>query len=339
MARQTAEQFLERPPKTLAPLYVIYGAEPLGALEAADHLRLLARQAGHTEREIFTAEPGFDWQHLTAASSALSLFSEKRLLELRIPTGKPGKEGSAAIEAFCQRPPQDTVSLILLPDMDWKAKQSSWFSALQSCATEIEAMAVDRAALPRWLAGRLARQQQSANPDALNYLADRVEGNLLAAWQEVKKLALLCPPGEITMATLEAAIADVSRFSLAELTAAIHVDAAHDKAGRIQRVLDGLNAEGEPLPLVLWVLTNELRAVMRAKGLTRAGRPPHASRAREIEASARQHTAASLMRLNLQAAKIDRMIKGLDSNAPWDAFSFLACGLAGVKSPLARHAL
>lgn len=339
MPRLTAEQFLERAPKTLAPLYVIYGSEPLGALEAADLTRDIARKTGYVEREVFTAEPGFDWQRLLAAGNALSLFATQRLLELRIPTGKPGKEGSAAIETFCQHLPEDTVTLVLLPEMDWQAKQAKWFAALESAATLIEAMPVERPELPRWLAGRLARQQQSANPEALAYLADRVEGNLLAALQEVKKMALLCPPGEITLATLEASVADVSRFNPFQLVSAIHDEEGNDKAARIQRMLDGLNAEGEPAPLVLWVLANEIRTLMRVKGLTKAGRPPSPGKARELERSARKHSAMSLTRLNLQAAKIDRMIKGLDQNEPWDALSFLACGLAGLKSPLARATL
>lgn len=339
MARMTAEQFLERAPKVLAPLYVIHGAEPLGALEAADLAREIARKTGYVEREVFTVEKGFDWQQLLAASNALSLFASKRLLELRVPTGKPGKEGGAAIEQYCQHLPDDTVTLILLPEMDWQAKKVKWFGALEATATMIEAMPVDRAELPRWLAGRLARQQQSANPEALAYLSDRVEGNLLAALQEVKKLALLCPPGEINLATLEASVADVSRFNPFQLVSAIHDDVGSDKASRIQRMLDGLNAEGEPAPLVLWVLANEIRTLMRVKGLTSAGRPPSPNKARELDRTARKHTATNLMRLNLQAAKIDRMIKGLDTNDPWDALSLLACGLAGLKSPLARATL
>ena len=338
--RLTAEQFLERPPKILSPLYVIHGAEPLASLEAADSLRDIARKTGYVEREVFSAEPGFDWGRLIGASNALSLFATQRLIEVRIATGKPGKEGSAAIESYCQRLPDDTITLFLLPEMDWQGKQTKWFSALEAAATLIEAMPIDRQHLPRWLAQRLSRQHQSANAGALEFLADRVEGNLLAAQQEIKKLGLLCPPGEISLKVLEDNVTNVSRFNPFQLVAAMYeqsdaganADAA--KAARLFRMLDGMKAEGEAPPLILWVLTNELRMLMRLRGFTRGGRPPHPSKARELERISRKHNQASLTALNLQAAKVDRMIKGLDNNDPWDALAQLACGIGGVRAPM-----
>ena len=218
--------------------------------------------------------------------------------------------------------------------MDWQGKQTKWFIALEAAATMIEAMPVERAHLPRWLGARLARQDQRANEGALEYLADRVEGNLLAAQQEIKKLALLCPPGEITLAVLEESVANVSRFNPFQLVSAIHDGADKDKAARISRMLDGLNAEGEAPPLILWVLANELRSLMRVRGTTKAGRAPHPGKARELERTARRHTPDSLAKLNLLAAKVDRMIKGLDNNNPWDALFQLACGIAGVRAGL-----
>ncbi|MCY7387131.1 MAG: DNA polymerase III subunit delta [Burkholderiales bacterium] len=324
--RVTAEQFLERPPKSLDGLYVIHGAEPLAALEAADALREQVRAAGYTEREVFTAESGFDWSRLRSAGNELSLFATQRLLELRIPTGKPGKEGSDAITQYCERLPDDTVTLVLVPEIDWQGKQTKWFMALEGAATMIEAAPVDRSRLPQWLKGRLARQQQSVDADGLEFLADRVEGNLLAAQQEIKKLALLCPPGDISLVVLEESVANVSRFNPFQLVAAIN----EGDVARIQRMLDGLKAEGEAPPLVLWVLTNEIRMLARVRGVTRSGRPPHPSKAREMERVARRHSAKSIYALLLQAAEIDRMIKGLSQRDPWDALSTLAAGLAGT---------
>ena len=331
--RLTAEQFLERPPKSLSALYVLYGAEPLAALEAADSLREQVRAAGYIEREVFTAETSFDWSKLTSAGSELSLFATQRLLELRIPSGKPGREGGAAIEQFCTRLPADTITMVTLPDMDWQGKQTKWFVALEAVAVMIEGTPVDRARLPQWLKGRLARQQQSADSEALEWMADRVEGNLLAARQELRKLALLCPPGEISLALLEDSVVNVSRFNPFQLVSAIH-DAANDGAekggiARIQRMLDGLKAEGEALPLILWVVTNEIRLLARVRGVTRSGRPPHPGKLRELERIARRHTADTLLALLLQAAEIDRMIKGLNPHEPWDALAELARGLAG----------
>ena len=324
--RITADQFIARPPTPLTNLYAIHGAEPLAALEAADALRGLARKTGYVEREVFNVQTGFDWGQLRSAGSALSLFATQRLLELRIPTGKPGKEGSDAITAYCERLPVDTITLVLLPEIDWQGKQTKWFMALEAAATVIEAVPVDRLSLPQWLKARLARQQQSVNEKGLEFLADRVEGNLLAAQQEVKKLALLCPPGEISFEVVEDSVANVSRFNPFQLVSAIHVG----DLVRIQRMLDGLRAEGEAPPLILWVLTNEIRMLARVLGVTRSGRPPHPSKAREMERIARRHNSKSIYVLLLQAADIDRMIKGLNQNEPWDALSALACCLAGT---------
>ena len=274
---------------------------------------------------MFTAQAGFDWGLLRSAGNALSLFATQRLLEVRIPTGKPGKDGSDAITQYCERLPEDTVTLVLLPEIDWQGKQTKWFMALEAAATMIEAAPIDRSRLPQWLKARLARQQQSVDEEGLEFLADRVEGNLLAAQQEIKKLALLCPPGEISLKVLEDSVANVSRFNPFQLVAAIHVG----DIARIQRMLDGLKAEGEAPPLILWVLTNEIRMLARVRGVTRSGRPPHPSKARELERIARRHSTHSIYALLLQAAKIDRMIKGLNQRDPWDALSMLACGLAG----------
>jgi DNA polymerase-3 subunit delta len=326
LMRLTAEQIINHPPSSPAKLYAIHGAEPLAALEAADVLRVLAKKAGYIEREVFTAQSGFDWNLLLSAGNAPSLFAVQRLLELRIPTGKPGKDGSDAIVTYCQRLPDDTVTLVLLPEIEWSGKQTKWFEALQAAATMIESAPIERSRLPQWLKARLARQGQTVTDDGLEFLADRVEGNLLAAQQELQKLALLCPGGEIPLDLLEESVANVSRFNPFQLVTAIH----EGNAVRIQRMLDGLRAEGEAPTLILWVLANEIRMLARVRGVTRAGRPPHPSKARELERTARRHSASSIRALLLQAAEIDRMIKGLNPNDPWDAFCALAGGLAGT---------
>jgi DNA polymerase III subunit delta len=325
--RQTAEQFLANPPKSLAPLYAIYGEEPLGALEASDALRELAKSHGYIEREVFTAETGFDWSRLASAGNALSLFATQRAIELRIPTGKPGKEGSAAIEAYCQRLPDDTITLITMPDMDWQGKQTKWFLALESAATMIESMPVTRENLPRWLAARLSRLQLSANTEALEFLADCIEGNLLAAKQEIEKLALIYPKGEVTLTMMTDSVANVSRYSTVSLLAAIY---AGDTA-RIARTLDGLKAENEPTVLILWMLTNELRQLLRAVGVTQSGRAAFGGKVRDIEKLSKKHSAGSLVRLNKQAAQIDRMIKGVNSHDVWDALLQFSCEMGGAR--------
>jgi len=330
--RQTAEQFLVNPPTSLAPLYAIYGEEPLGALEASDALRDLAKANGYIEREVFTAEVGFDWSRLAAAGNALSLFATQRMIELRIPTGKPGKEGSAAIEAYCQRLPDDTITLITMPEIDWQGKQTKWFLALESAATMVESMPVAREQLPRWLAARLKRLQLTANPEALEFLADCSEGNLLAAKQEVEKLALLYPAGEVSLSMMTDSVANVSRYSTVSLLAAIY---AGDSA-RIARTLDGLKAENEPTVLILWVLTNELRQLLRAAGVTQSGRVGFGNKVRDVEKLSKKHSAGSLVRLNKQAAQIDRMIKGVNGHDVWDALLQFSCEMGGTRLGLGR---
>src|SRR5258708_29051393 len=242
----------------LDALYVIHGAEALLALEASDRIRGAARRAGYTEREVFFAEPGADWNRLGAAAANLSLFASKRLIEIRIPTGKPGAEGGRAIEAWCAKLPQDTVTLVLLPELEWQQLKTQWFTRLEAAGSVVEAKPISRDELPDWLAERLSRQGQRAAVETLEWLAERVEGNLLAARQEVEKLALLLPPGEIALQAIRDAVTDVSRFERDTLVEAIH----DGDVSRIARALASLRAEDEPLPLPLWTLTQELRLLI-----------------------------------------------------------------------------
>ena len=311
--------------KGVAPLYAVHGAETLLALEAADRIREAARREGCGEREVFFAEPGADWGRFAAASANLSLFASKRLVELRIPGGKPGAEGGRAIEAYCARLPDDVVTLVALPELDWQQQKSKWFDALERAGVLIEAKAVSRDELPEWLAERLARQQQRASVETLEWLAERVEGNLLAARQEVEKLALLLPAGEVTLEAIRDAVTDVSRFERDTLLDAIH---AAD-AGRVVRALACLEAEGEPLPLLLWTLAEELRFMMAFAANQRPRRFLPPDRLGALQRSARRHDAASLGRELLRAHRIDRMIKGVETGDPWDSMVELALGIAG----------
>jgi DNA polymerase-3 subunit delta len=311
--------------KGLAPLYVVHGPEALLALEAADRIRESARRDGATEREIFFAEPGADWNRFGASAANLSLFASKRLMELRIPTGKPGADGGKAIEAYCARLPDDAVTLVSLPQLDWQQQKTKWFEALERTGVMVEARAVTRDELPEWLAERLSRQGQKASVETLEWLADRVEGNLLAARQEVEKLALLLPQGEISLAAIRDAVTDVSRFERDTLIDAIH---AGDGA-RIARVVASLEAEGEPLPLLLWTLTEELRFMMALAANQRPRRFLPPERVAALQKTARRHDAGSFDRELLRAHRIDRMIKGVETGDAWDSVVDLALGLAG----------
>lgn len=320
-----ADHFLAKPPKQLAPLYIVHGAEPLLVLEAAEKIRQIAAATGFADREVHTVEPGFDWNALLVAGNSLSLFAAQRLMEIRIPTGKPGVEGSKALEAFCQRLPDDTLVLVVLPEIDWQGQKAKWFQALEAAGTMIEGRAIERAELPTFLAARLRHQNQSASHEALEFLADQTEGNLLAAVQEVRKLALLAPPGEVTLETMQDCVLDVSRFHIGQLADAVH----EGDPIRMQRIVDGLKAEGEPLPLILWQLANECRLMMRARGLTKGGRPLHHSQEARFARTLKRHTPASLNAALDQAAKVDRMVKGLDGGDPWLGVLQLAVLLSG----------
>jgi DNA polymerase-3 subunit delta len=217
------------------------------------------------------------------------------------------------------------VSLVLLPELDWQQLKTKWFEAIDRAGVVVEAKPVTRDELPDWLAQRLARQSQRASVETLEWLADRVEGNLLAAKQEVEKLALLLPAGEITLAAIRDSVTDVARFERDTLIDAIHAD----DASRIARVVASLQAEGEPLPLLLWTLAEELRLLMAVSAGQRPRRFLPPERMERIGRTARKHSAASFDRELLRAHRIDRMIKGVETGNPWDSVVDLALGIAG----------
>ena len=227
--------------RELRLLYVVYGDDPLLVIEAADAIRAKARQQGYGEREVLTVLPSFDWNQLLAAGGNLSLFGDRKLIDLRIPTGKPGKEGGAALEEWCRHQSPDNLLLITLPELDWREEKAAWFTALVNAGVVIRLVAPTLAELPGWLAGRLRRQQQSANEESLRFIAERVEGNLLAAHQEIQKLGLLHPAGHLSGAQVREAVLNVARYDIDGLREAL---LAGDVA-RLARTLDGLMHEGE----------------------------------------------------------------------------------------------
>ena len=300
------------------------------AIEAADRIRTALRSEGYSEREVLVVEPGFKWTDLANAASSQSLFATRKLLEIRIPTGKPGTEGSTALQRFCERLPQDTVTLVQLPAMDWRAQKSSWFDALESAAVAVEARAVARKALPQWIAGRLKMQKQDADAETLTFIADRVEGNLMAAYQEVQKLALLFPPGRLAYDQVREAVLDVARYDVFDLGLAM----LEGDPLRLSRMVDGLKGEGAAPPLALWALTEEIRTIGRIVSGTSAGRPIAAlmrdARIREpahqslLQANHRRYTMAQVTDALRHAAGVDRMIKGLSKGDVWDELLQLA---------------
>ena len=322
--RISTDQLAQQLSRELKPLYAVFGAEPLLSLEATDRIRAKARAESYIEREVLTAEAGFKWTQLAMAASSQSLFASRKLLELRIPGGKPGTEGGEALQTLCAAPPADTVTLIHLPELDWRAQKTGWFEALERAGILVESKAVPRKALPQWLAGRLKAQGHDADADALAFIAERVEGNLMAAFQEVQKLALLFPPGPISFEQVRDAVLDVARFDVFNLGAAM----IEGDAVRLARMLEGLKGEGAAPLMALWSLSDEIRAIGRVLSGTASGRPlSQLWREARVWGAAHQ----SLMQQNLRrftmeqvtqglrhAAAIDRMVKGMAQGDVWD---------------------
>lgn len=286
------EQLAAHLEKPLASLYLVHGDEPLLVLEATDAIRAAARKQGFAEREVLVAGSGFRWDDLFLAAGNLSLFGEAKLIDLRIPSGKPGREGSEALQRYVKTLGPGMVTLITLPELDWQARKAAWVTALAAAGVALECNAPPPAQLPQWLADRLARQQQSAPRAALELIASHVEGNLLAAHQEIQKLSLLYPPGELELAQIEAAVMNVARYDVSDLRNALKArDTVH-----VVRTLEGLKAEDAAPPLVLWALASEARSLGARPAL-------------------------------LHAARIDRIIKGLARGDLWDEFLQLALKL------------
>jgi DNA polymerase-3 subunit delta len=323
--------------KSLAPLYVITSDEHLLALEAADKIRRTARAQGFSERDVLTVERSFKWGELLAANQELSLFGDKKLIELRIPTGKPGKDGGAALQAYVKNLSPDNLTLITLPKLDWQTAKAAWVTALQGAAVYIEIPNIERAQLPNWISLRLSMQGQSADRQSLDFIADRVEGNLLAAHQEILKLGLLHEPGKLTYEQVHDAVLNVARYDVFKLSEAMLTG---DPA-RLVRMLEGLKGEGEALPLVLWAVSEEIRTLLKLKAAMAQGRPLAAllkeyriwgPRERMMEPALRRVSLATLQDALRQAAQVDRMVKGLRAKAyagdQWDAMLQLALKVA-----------
>ena len=327
--------------KGIRSLYTLHGDEPLLVQEAADAIRAAARVQGFTERTSHTvAGAHFDWSEVLAAGGSLSLFADKQIVEVRIPSGKPGKDGSIALQqlATSAQGNDSTLTLVILPRLDKATRTGAWFMALDSFGVTLQFDPVERQMLPQWIAQRLQQQGQrvaagDVGQRTLQFFADRVEGNLLAAHQEIQKLALLYPPGELAQDQVEAAVLNVARYDVFKLSEAV----LGGQPLRVQRMLDGLQAEGEAEVLVHWAIAEDIRALKRVKDAMNAGRPlPMALRENRIwgpkerlfERILPRATDAALARLLQSAHTVDGIVKGLKQpNWPtdnWQALQRLA---------------
>jgi len=328
-------------PKGLKSLYTLHGDEALLQQEAMDVIRQTARSQGFTERSSYVVQgANFDWAEVMNAGQSMGLFGDKKIIEIRIPTGKPGKEGSAALQKIAELAQNNdaVLTLVSLPRLDKATQSSAWFAALDSFGVSIKIDPVERGALPQWIAQRLNMQNQRVQAGAegqyaLQFFADRVEGNLLAAFQEVQKLALLYPAGELSLVQIESAVMNVARYDVFKLSDAVLAG----KAERTQRMLDGLQAEGEAAVLVHWALAEDIRAMKRVVDSMNAGRPLQmalrenriwGAKEKQFERIMPNVQMSTVNKLLQAAHHVDGVVKGLKHtdwpSEPWQALHRLA---------------
>ena len=356
-----ANQLSNHLQRGLKSLYTLHGDEPLLQQEALDAIRAVARQQGFTERTSHTvAGAHFDWSEVLAAGGSLSLFADKQIVEIRIPSGKPGKDGSAALQqlAGIAQGNDSTLTIVMLPKLDKMTKSGAWFAALDSYGVTLQVEPVERAALPQWIAQRLSVQGQRVaageeGQRTLQFFADRVEGNLLAAHQEIQKLGLLFPAdgpdgGVLGFDQVESAVMNVARYDVFKLSEAV----LSGQALRVQRMLDGLQAEGEAEVLVHYTLSEDIRALKRVKDAMAQGRPlPMALREQRVwgakerlfERVLPRLSEAALAQLLQSAHLVDGIVKGLKQpdwpTSGWQALHRLAlqlCSLCAAPPASAR---
>lgn len=333
----------------LDALYVLTGDETLLVNESIDALRAIAAQQGYTERISLTLDARGDWSSIQAATHSVSLFGDRPMVTVSIPSGRPGRNGGEALQALAQsvRDGQlvDALVVICLPRLDRATQSSKWAQALMAAATVVDIAQIDRARLPRWIGERLARQGQNVSNDMLEWIADRVEGNLLAAFQEIQKLGLLYPEGELDANDVEQAVLDVARYNVFGLRDAMLAGDAR----RMLNMLKGLQAEGEALPLILWAIGDEVRTLARLSAAQAAGQLQAELRRQRVFGSREPLVRQTLNRVPAQvwpaavqhAHDIDRLIKGLPTSGrlhdPWAELARLALRVA-IGTATARPA-
>ena len=322
--------------KTLAPLYLVFGEEPLQSQEAADAIRAAACERGYDERDCLTVETGFDWGTLRQRAASRSLFAGRRLLDLRLGNAKPGDAGAKALADYAARPADDTVLLITTGKLDWQTQKSRWFAALDGAGVMVQAAPVEAGQLLGWIDRRLRNRGLNPTPEAVNLLGERVEGNLLAAAQEIEKLALLVDSRELTVEAVLAAVGDSARYSIYDW-----VDAALlGKPERVTRILDVLRGEGVEPVLVNWALHQEVRRLAILAFARDHGQALEAALAEQkVWEKRKPLMRQALQRLNLgdcrhllrACAQTDRLIKGAEAGSPWDALLGNGLRLAGLE--------
>lgn len=330
------EQLNQHCQNDLLPVYIISGDEPLLLQESSDAIRTAAKAQGFSERQVFTVEARFDWQQLQHASDTLSLFADKRLIELRLPTGKPGKDGGKALQAYCEQVPPDTVLLIVSGKLDAASQKTKWFKAVEGAGASVQVWPLNAQQLPAWIQQRFKRLGASVDGQGVELLASRVEGNLLAAQQEIDKLHLIHGQTPISADMIADSVSNSSRYNIFELADT----ALLGNAAKACKILNGLRAEGSEPTLILWAICRELRLLAQLQaGLADGERQDALFRQHRVwdkkqavyQVALKKLSPKHLKHFLILAAQLDKIIKGVAGGNIWDGLQHLCIAMAGTN--------
>lgn len=340
LSPDTLAKYLER---GLKPVYLISGDEPLQVLEAGDQIKAAALKNGYTETQLMVVDPGFDWQELLQFSESLSLFAERRLIDLRLPNASPGTAGSKALLAYSKQPPPDTLLLIRMAKLDRRSMSSAWFKSLEAVGAVIQVWPLSVIQTEEWMSKRMKTYGFVPDAEAVKLLTARVEGNLLAARQEIEKLSLICGQGRLDAAMVFEAVVDSARFNVFDLAQA----ALAGESGRAARILHVLRAEAVGTPLVLWSLTEQVREMVKlshelSRGLpmARVLQSVWQKRRPSLAKALGRHSHVQWCTLLRHCAYTDKVIKGMDKDREWEELLQLLLEIGGHAEPkpgLATH--
>ena len=324
--------------KTLYPVYLVSGDEPLQQMESLDLIRSFLREEDFSEREVLDVDAQFDWQRLLDEAANMSLFATRRIVELRLPSAKPGRQGSQVLKDYLSRPAEDTVLIVNAGKVDGSAKKSAWYKAIEQNGVVVQCWPVAIEKLAAWLQLRFKKRDMDADDEVLAYISQHVEGNLLAADQEIEKLYLLLGPGKITYADVAEAVTSQSRFSVFELVDVL----LGGNTKRAIKVVAGLKAEGVVPVVVNWALAKDIRLLAKVAQdtssvdftLKRSG--VWQSRIALFKSGLSRHNLRSFQLMLKRCAYIDAASKGLIDANVWDEIETLCVRLAGTTKSFRR---
>ncbi len=331
------DQLINHLKRGLAPIYLVYGEETLLVEEGCRAIRDAAHAAGFQERQVLTVESGFDWNALFASMQTLSLFSERRVIELRLPTGKPGEAGAKILTEIAANPPADTVLVVSCGKLEKQTREAKWVKALEGAGVAVAVYPLEAAQWPMWIRRRMEQKGLKPGPGVVDLLAHLMEGNLLACAQEIDKLAMLFGAGEVGLDDIEGNLGDNARYNVYAL-----VDASlRGEPAAVERILKNLRGEGVEPALILWALARETRELAQMAAMIAAGQPVmRALETRRVWAKRKPLVSAALKRLSREstqdllrrAARADRVLKGRGRGEVWQELQCLALGLSGLKT-------